>query len=275
MKAWYQAKQKQEEYLSNADDILADLDGGILRITFNRPEARNALTFEMYERLASLCEDADTNSDVRAILITGAGGKAFAAGTDISQFKAFRTPQDALEYEDNITRILDSVENCGKPIIAAIAGACTGGGAAIAACSDLRIAAEGMRFGYPVARTLGNCLSMSSYARLVALVGVACVKDLIFTARLMGAQEAKAVGLVNEVVSDHAELMVRAEEVARTVASHAPLTLRVSKEALRRLRSKPGADEGNDLVTRCYMSHDFREGISAFLEKRQPVWTGT
>ncbi len=256
-----------------SDELLYEIRDGIGRITFNRPQARNALTFAMYDRLAEICAEAPQDKSIRVLLLTGAGDKAFASGTDISQFKAFDKPADALEYEGRIDRVLTALESCQLPTIAAIQGACTGGGAGIAAACDLRIAASNARFGFPVARTLGNCLSMGNYARLCALVGAGRVKDLIFNARLVEAPEAHAIGLVTEVV-DAANLMKRAEEVARVVAGHAPLTLRATKEALRRLQPRIPKGEGDDLVLMCYMSKDFREGMAAFLEKRPPHWQG-
>src|ERR671912_2333262 len=181
------------------EDILYEVRDGIAFVTFNRPRARNAFTFAMYERLAEICAIADEDRSIRAMLLTGAGGKSFAAGTDINQFRAFKTPEDALQYEERIDRVLGSLERCRVPTIAAIAGACTGGGAGIAACCDMRIAAGNARFGVPIARTLGNCLSLGNYARLPAPIGAPRVKDMIFTARLIEAPEAKAIGLVNEV----------------------------------------------------------------------------
>jgi enoyl-CoA hydratase/carnithine racemase len=258
----------------NSDDLLAEIQDGIMVITINRPEVRNAFTFAMYERLAELCHQAEAEKGVRAVLLTGAGEKAFAAGTDISQFRAFSSPQDAIDYEERVSRVAGILEACGKPTIAAIAGACTGGGAGLAAACDLRIAAPNARFGFPIARTLGNCLSMANYSRLATLIGAARTAEIIFTARLVEAPEAKSIGLVHEVVADVASLMPRALEVARTVAANAPLTIRATKEALRRLRPQFGAEEGRDLTLMCYMSDDFREGMEAFLNKRPPVWTG-
>lgn len=257
------------------DELLYEVRDGIGRVTFNRPQARNALTFAMYERLAEICRGAGDDPSVRALLLTGAGEKAFAAGTDISQFRAFESAEDALGYEGRMDRVLGALEICPKPTLAAIAGACTGGGAAIAACCDLRIAAATLRFGFPIARTLGNCLSMGNYTRLVALLGPARVKELIFTARLIEAEEARAIGLVSEVLPDHQALLGRAEALAQLVASHAPLTLRATKEAVRRIKERLLPEEANDLVLLCYMSADFREGMDAFLSKRQPAWRGT
>ncbi len=257
-----------------SDELLYELRDGIAHITFNRPQARNAFTFAMYERLAEICAAADTDRAIKAMLLTGAGEKAFASGTDISQFKSFKTADDAIAYEARIERVVGALESCRVPTIAAIAGACTGGGGAIAAACDLRIAAANARFGFPVARTLGNCLSMGNYARLAALIGHARTKEIIFTARLVEAEEARAIGLVSEVLPDHAALMMRAEALAKTVASNAPLTLRATKEALRRLMARIAPGEGQDLILMCYMSQDFREGMDAFLNKRPPQWKG-
>jgi enoyl-CoA hydratase/carnithine racemase len=160
------------------------------------------------------------------------------------------------------------------PTIAAIAGACIGGGAGIAACCDLRLGTSSARIGFPIARTPGNCLSMSSISRLSSLVGSARLKDLIFTARLIEAPEALAIGLLNEVVPDVDTLQRRAEETARLIAGHAPITLEVTKEAVRRLRRSLSQEAGEDLILRCYMSEDFREGMDAFLNKRPPRWRG-
>jgi enoyl-CoA hydratase len=256
------------------DDLLFALDDGIGRITFNRPQARNAFTFAMYERLAEICERANRDHAIKVLLLRGAGDKAFAAGTDINQFRAFKTPQDGLDYENRIDRVLGILETCRVPTIAAINGACTGGGAGLAACCDLRIGTRSTRIGFPIARTLGNCLSMSNVSRITALIGPARVKDLIFTARLVEAEEAASVGLLNEVVDDLAALDRRADEIARLVAGNAPLTLSATKQAVARLQKRLTREEGEDLILMCYTSQDFREGLDAFLTKRAPQWRG-
>ncbi|MFC4166099.1 enoyl-CoA hydratase/isomerase family protein [Teichococcus aestuarii] len=261
--------------MSGNDDILFQtLEGGIARVTFNRPQARNAFTFEMYERLAAYCQEVAEDKSIRAIILTGAGDKAFAAGTDINQFRAFKTPEDAIQYEERISRIITVLESCPKPTIAAINGACTGGGGAIAASCDIRVGASNARFGFPIARTLGNILSMGAFSRLVSLIGPSRTKEMIFTARLLDAAEAKEIGLLHEVVPEGGDLQARAEELARTIAGNAPLTLRATKEAIARLRPAISSEEGKDLVLMCYMSQDFREGMDAFLNKRPPVWKG-
>src|SRR3954471_15273035 len=189
------------------EELLYEVRDGVAYVTFNRPQARNALTFAMYDKLAGICDAANADKSIRAILITGAGDKAFAAGTDISQFRTFDKEEDALAYEARIDRVMNAIERCRVPTVAAIHGACTGGGASIAACCDLRIASRGMKYGFPVARTLGNCLSLASYSRLVYLVGPALVKDIVLRARLIEADEALARGLVSEVCEDQAALM--------------------------------------------------------------------
>jgi enoyl-CoA hydratase/carnithine racemase len=255
-------------------DLIHERRGDIGWITFNRPQARNALTFAMYEELARIATAANEDAGLRALVIRGAGDKAFASGTDINQFREFKTPQDALDYEARIDRILTAVEQCRIPVIASIAGACTGGGAGIAACCDLRVATRDARIGFPIARTLGNCLSSANLSRLTALVGPARVKEMIFTAKLIGAEDAQKIGLVHEVVDDAAALEKRTEELARQVADMAPLTLRSTKEGLRRLQQRMSREEAEELILMCYMSRDFREGMDAFLNKRPPKWSG-
>ena len=251
------------------DDLLIAQQDGIVTATFNRPQARNALTYAMYDGLAALC--AAPGEDTKVVVITGAGPDAFAAGTDIAQFKTFSSAVDSIAYEARIEVVLSAIEHCRVPTLAAIAGACTGGGAAIAGCCDLRIGATNMKYGFPIARTLGNCLSAANLGRLVALMGEARVKDMLLTARLIEATEAHAIGLVSHIV-EPGDLMAEANTRARTIASLAPLTLRATKQAL--LRQRAAIAPADDLVQLCYLSEDFREGVAAFGEKRPPVWRG-
>jgi enoyl-CoA hydratase len=260
--------------IDSAAELLYDVRDHIGRVTFNRPAQRNALTHGMYERLADICRNAPTDGSVKAIIITGQGEKAFAAGTDISQFRGFSKPEDGIGYEINANKIFTAIETCPLPTIAAISGACTGGGAAIAACCDMRIATRDMKFGFPIARTLGNCLAVASLARLVALVGEARVIDMIFTSRLLAAEECLHIGLVTEIVADHAALMRRADDLAQTVGANAPLTIRSTKQLLHRLRHQGPAADDRDIIGQVYSSADFREGMDAFLTKRAPNWTG-
>ena len=256
--------------MSENEELLFEQQGAVGLVTFNRPQARNALTFAMYQGLAEICRAPAEG--VKVLIVTGAGERAFAAGTDIAQFRDFKTDQDALDYEAKMDDVLGAVERCPVPTVAAIAGACTGGGAAIAAACDLRIATADLKFGFPIARTLGNCLSIANLARLTALLGAGRTREIIFTSRLIFAEEAAAAGLVSEVLDDHAALMARARELAELLIEQAPLTLRATKEGLRRLTQAELEDD--DLILSCYTSADFREGLEAFLAKRKPDWKG-
>lgn len=255
-----------------SDELLFEQVDDIGIITFNRPDARNALTFDMYEVLANYCEQILNKSlDIRSLIVTGSGDKAFAAGTDISGFRDFRTEADALGYERTMDRVLGLFESLPIPTVAAIRGACTGGGAAIAACCDLRISSDDLKFGFPIARTLGNCLSVGNLSRLVELLGAPRTRDILITSRLIRIDEALTIGLVNESVADP---MARAIELCEQLRGHAPLTIAATKEGLRRLRQHAADVEGDDLIIQCYTSEDFREGMDAFLAKRKPDWKG-
>ena len=260
--------------MAEYETLLVEQRGAVTLIMLNRPQALNALNSTVLKELTAAMAAFEADDSQGCVVLTGAGDKAFAAGTDIAEFHAVRTAQDGLAYEAKIERVLGAFEALPIPTIAAIAGACTGGGAAIAACCDLRIGTASTRFGFPIARTLGNCLSAANYARIAALIGASRVKDLVFTARLMESDEALRLGLLNEVVPDHAALMKRAHELAATVAGHAPLTLRVTKEALRRIGAAQAMPDDDDLIGLAYGSEDFREGVASFLAKRPPQWKG-
>ena len=247
---------------------------GVAAVVFDRPQAHNAMTWSMYETLGAICEQLAADASVRVVTLRGAGGKAFVAGTDIAQFQSFASAEDGIAYESGIDAGIERLERLPMPVVAILEGWVVGGGLAIAAACDLRIATPDAQFGVPIARTLGNCLSMASISRLTALIGPARVKDLIFSARLVGAEEAFHIGLLTEVVEDLDALNKRAGELAATVAATAPLTLAASKQALARLMRRLTREEGEDLILMCYMSRDFREGMDAFLNKRAPHWSG-
>lgn len=258
----------------SADSILLERDGPVATITLNRPEKRNAFTFEMYDRVAEICRNASDKDGPNVLVVRGAGDKAFAAGTDISLFRDFRSGEDGLAYEKKIESVLSDIEACPKPIIAAITGACTGGGAAVAGLCDIRLATRDMRFGVPIARTLGNCLSIDSLRRMSALLGAARTKELILTSRLIEADEALTIGLVSELFDDADALFARARALAQEIATFAPLTLQTTKEMFHRMSlAEPPVDD-DDLVAKCYGSDDFHEGLEAFLAKRKANWTG-
>jgi enoyl-CoA hydratase/carnithine racemase len=247
-------------------EVLVERRGPALWVTFNRPEAHNAMTFAMYESLYEACHRADADDDVRVLVLRGAGEKAFVAGTDIRQFAAFdETGEDALAYEATIDRIVGRLETVGKPTVALVDGFAMGSGLALSAACDLRVCTPAAKFGLPIARTVGNCLSMENYARLAALLGPARLKDIIFTARTIEAEEALAIGLATEVV-EPARAEARVEALCELLASHAPVTLRVTKEALRRIRAAT-TPEGDDLVREAYGSEGFRRNVAAFLAR--------
>jgi enoyl-CoA hydratase/carnithine racemase len=228
----------------------------------------------MYDRIAAVCREANADASVKAVVLTGSGD-AFVAGTDIAQFVDFKEASQALEYERRMDAWLGAIEDLRVPTIAALRGPVVGGGLAIAAACDLRVAAPSARFGVPVARTLGNCFSAANLVRLAALVGLGRVKELVFTSRLIDAQEARSIGLVSEVVASEDVLEARVDELVDQVSSFAPLTLHATKEMVRRIRARMMPDEAADLVALCYTSADFREGVAAFIQRRKPVWKGT
>jgi enoyl-CoA hydratase/carnithine racemase len=264
----------QASNAENTPDLLYREEGPLAWVTFNRPQARNAMTWAMYEALVAACERVDSNPDIRVLLLQGAGDKAFVAGTDISQFPAFESSAEGVQYEGRMEAIFERFERLAKPTIALIRGYAVGAGAVLALTSDLRIATPSARFGVPISRTLGNCLSLATYARLVDAIGPARTKDLLFTARLAGAEECAATGLYAEVVAEES-LESRGRALALELAERAPLTLWATKESLRRLRDARFANlDGADIVARVYGSEDFKEGTRAFLEKRAPRWSG-
>jgi enoyl-CoA hydratase/carnithine racemase len=257
-----------------SDHILVSRDGPVTTVTLNRPDKFNALTFEMYEQLREICSTVPSDGSVRAMIITGAGGRAFAAGTDISLFRDFKTPEQGIAYEKSGDATFSALETCPVPIIAAIAGACTGGGAGIAACCDIRLATRDMKYGFPIARTLGNVLSAATLSRLVHRLGEARVAEMIYTTRLIEAEEAHRIGFVSELLDSHEALMQRARALAGQIAGLAPLTIMATKTLLRRIREAAPKVQDEDLIAKIYTSADFREGLDAFLTKRKPSWSG-
>jgi enoyl-CoA hydratase/carnithine racemase len=255
--------------------FLFSVEPPLAYLTFNRPEARNALTWEMYQGLLDACDTVDGNAHLRVLIVRGAGGEAFAAGTDISQFTAFKGAADGIAYEQRLDAVIDRLERVTRPTIAQVQGVATGGGCSIALACDLRVCAPDARFGVPIAKTLGNCLSIANCARVMDLIGPAKFKELIFTASLVDAQAASSLGLVTRIVeADQIDAAVR--DLATSIAAHAPLTLSATKEMVRRIQEarRPLAEAGHDVIGTVYGSEDFKEGVEAFLAKRPPQWTG-
>ncbi|MGH9314609.1 MAG: enoyl-CoA hydratase [Vicinamibacterales bacterium] len=255
-----------------SSNALFEIDGSIATLTFNRPQARNALTWDMYDALVDACERTDAEPGVRVLVVRGSG-EAFAAGTDIEQFKDFAAAA-GIDYEHRLDAVLDRLERVRRATIAQIHGPVAGGGLAIALACDLRICARSARFGIPIARTLGNCLSIANCARAIDAVGPAALKDLLLTGRLLDAQEALALGLATRVVGDDA-LADEVRKLSADLTLRAPLTIEITKAMLQRLRDHRRPPPADDLVARCYGSADFHEGVTAFLEKRPPKWTGS
>ena len=244
---------------------------GIATVLFDRPEAKNAMTWAMYGELAAACEQIASDAEVRVAVFRGAGG-AFVAGTDIQQFTAFKSGQDGIAYERRIEAAIDQIERLAKPVIAVVEGFCVGGGLAIAAACDFRIASPSARFGVPIARTLGNCLSVGNVARLVAQFGPGRTKRMLMLAEMISAEEAAACGFVDALAAP-GEIDAKLGEMCKRLLSHAPITMLNAKEAIRRIRVQ-NLPDGTDLIVAAYGSADFKEGVDAFLAKRPPNWQG-
>jgi enoyl-CoA hydratase/carnithine racemase len=245
---------------------------GIARVVFDRPQARNAMTWAMYQQLGAICEKLKQDSAVRVVSFRGAGGEAFVAGSDIAQFQAFRTGQDGVDYEARIDAAIALLESLPMPTVAVIEGWAVGGGLAIATACDIRIGTPSVRLGVPIARTLGNCLSIANVARLVAAFGRPRVQRMLIGAEILAAEEAVACGYLAQLVPGE-DLDAVAAQCFSRLAGLAPVTQAVSKETLRRLLAQDLPDAA-DLIRRTYGSDDFQEGVSAFAQKRAPVWRG-
>jgi enoyl-CoA hydratase/carnithine racemase len=255
---------------STAELLTEELDG-VLRVTFNRPETRNAMTWGMWDGLLAAAQRADEDPTVRALVLRGAGGEAFVAGTDISQFHEFTDGEDGVAYEAKVTKVVAALETVAKPTVAVVEGFCVGGGLVIAAACDIRLAAPGSRFGVPVARTVGNCLSMNTYSLLVHHLGPARTLSMLLTAQLMGTEEAAATGFVTPV--DDGALDTTLDRLLHRLAGNAPLSVWAAKEAVHRLRMQ-NLPDGDDIVRRVFASADFKAGVQSFTTKEKPRWQG-
>ena len=260
----------------STDHILYEQDGPLAFLTFNRPQARNAMTWDMYQAVVERSDAVESDPSVRVLILRGAGGKAFVSGTDIAQFRTFGSPEAGIDYERRLDTVIDRLESVSKPTIAQIDGVTAGGGCALAAACDLRFCTPTSRFGVPIARTLGNCLSAANHARFLDLVGPAHLKEILYTGRLLDAADALRIGLVNRIVeSTQLDEVVR--QTAQSIASNAPLAIKATKEIVRRIHAhrRLPADAARDLIVMCYTSSDFQEGVESFLAKRPPQWTGS
>ena len=256
-------------------EVLFEQHDAIATITFNRPHARNAMTWSMYEALLKHCEIVETTRSIRVLILRGAGGKAFVSGTDIGQFREFREESDGIAYEKRLDNVIDRLETLTTTTIAAIDGVTTGGGCVMVAACDIRIATTSSRFGVPIARTLGNCVSATNIARFLDIIGPTRLKDMLYTGRLFSADEAATAGLVTRTV-DSSDFEAVVADYAKTIATNAPLTIQATKQMIHRVQQhrRINPEAGHDWIGRCYSSEDFREGVSSFLEKRRPNWKG-
>ena len=243
----------------------------VVTVVFNRPERRNAFTAAMYDGLRDLCTALSETPDVRALVLRGAGGKAFAAGNEISDF----LEQDPVPYEEGIRDFLARLFDLPQVTIAAIDGVCVGGGLAVATHCDLRVATAHSRFGYPIARTLGNALSAPVLYRCAAVFGESVTREMLLTSRLVGADRAHGVGALLSVVDDAAALDAEVGSVLDGLLLASGATLRATKSQLgdfaRRAEAEPEGDEA--MLREIYSGPDFAEGVRAFLAKEKPAFT--
>lgn len=254
------------------EEVTVHTEGGVATVVFNRPQARNAMTWPMYQQLSNHCQNFKADPSVRAVVFRGAGGQAFVAGTDIEQFKTFSTGEDGVAYEAKIEACIDLLCSLPMPTIALIEGWAVGGGLAIATACDFRVATPDSQLGVPIAKTLGNCLSVVNVAHLCSAFGPQRVKRMLMLAEMIGADEAMACGYLHQLAATDEIDAATAALVQRLIAL-APVTQHVSKQTLSRL-VQHSAPEAEDLIRQAYGSEDFREGVDAFVAKRKPLWKG-
>ncbi|WP_089657525.1 enoyl-CoA hydratase/isomerase family protein [Franzmannia pantelleriensis] len=259
----------------NEESLLFEVRDGVAWLGFNRPQSRNAMTWEMYDALEACCDQLAKDEHVHAVVLHGVGGEAFVAGTDITQFSHFSKPEDAIGYERRIDRVVGKLETLNKPTIALVEGACVGGGAALAMVCDFRYCTPSLKFGVPIAKTLGNCLSITNVSRLIDMVGIARTKEALMLGKLFSADEASMAGLVNAVIEPD-EIHARVADVASQFTRRAPLTVQASKALIGRVQEQRRAarDAGDDWVITCYMSDDFKAAVNKFVNKTPFEWTG-
>jgi enoyl-CoA hydratase/carnithine racemase len=259
------------------DKMLSRKEGRVGYVVFNNPERHNAMSLDMWEATVRFLDDFAKDSDVRVVVLTGAGGKAFVSGADISKFEDERATKEAItRYNAAVERGYAAVHVFPKPTIAMIRGYCIGGGMGLASCCDLRICAPNARFAVPAAK-LGLGYDFPGLKRLVDVVGPAFTKEIFFTARQFDASEAREMGLVNRVVPEE-ELEGYVKDYADTIAANAPLTVNSVKFIVGEVikdESKRDMKRCSDLVAQCFASRDYIEGRQAFMEKRKPVFTGS
>jgi enoyl-CoA hydratase/carnithine racemase len=263
--------------MSQTDKMLSRKEGKVGYLTFNNPERHNAVSLEMWEAASGFLEDFKKDNNIRVVVVTGAGGKAFISGADISKFEKERSTQEGVDrYNAAVDHANNAFYTFPKPTIAMIRGYCIGGGVGLALCCDMRICTDGSKFAVPAAK-LGLGYRYDGLKKLVDLVGPSFAKEIFFTARQFTAAEAQIMGLVNRVLPD-AELESYVKDYAETIAANAPLTV----DSVKYIVGQAGTDESkrnlkkcDELVQACFASNDYKEGRKAFMEKRKPVFTGS
>jgi enoyl-CoA hydratase/carnithine racemase len=257
--------------VTKTDKVLRCKDGRVGHVSFNNPERHNAVSLDMWAATSAILEDYARDDEVRVVVLSGAGGRAFVSGADISKFESERATLDA-----TVEKAYCGVQDFSKPTIAMIRGYCIGGGLGLAVCCDLRICSENSRFAVPAAK-LGLGYSYAGLRRLIDVVGPAFAREIFFTGRQFGTEEARAMGLVNRVVPEN-ELESYVKDYAETIAANAPLTVKAVKyivgEAMKD-ESRRNLARCAEMVEQCFTSKDFIEGRRAFMEKRKPAFSGT
>jgi enoyl-CoA hydratase/carnithine racemase len=268
---------RKEVKMSETDKMLSRKEGRVGIVTFNNPERHNAVSLEMWAATKHILDGFAADSDIRVVVLTGAGGKAFVSGADISKFASERATLDAIRaYNVKTDAAYASIAEFPKPTIAMIRGYCIGGGLGLATCCDLRICADDARFAVPAAK-LGLGYGYSGLKRLVDIVGPAFAKEIFYTARQFDAREAAAMGLVNRVVPA-AELEAHVKSIIDMICANAPLTIKAVKYTVGEIlkeESKRNLARSAEMVEECFKSRDYTEGRTAFMEKRKPMFTGT
>ena len=253
-------------------EVRLEIRNEIAYITFDHIASRNAMTVGMYQSLKTICEGLANNGATRVVVLRGAGGKSFVSGSDIAQFANFQNGDNGIHYEEGIDQYLAPLAMLPIPTIAVIDGMAVGGGLAIASCCDFRISTLDARFGVPIAKTLGNCLSAGNVAWLVVHLGVNLVKRMLLLAELVTAPELLKQGyLLATYPAD--ELESQAQQLAERLMALAPITQKSSKLTLARL-IKNNLPDCSDLIRECYGSNDFKNGVASFLKGEPPIWTG-
>ena len=261
--------------MTSDGSVRLERHGRIAYLTVSRPSARNAMTMSMYRRLDEHVNALADAAEYPDLVVLRGAERQFVAGTDIAHFESFRGADDGVAYERFMEGVIGRFEALPIPTLAVVEGTAAGGGLLLASVCDLRICTPGSRFGMPIARTMGHCLSVANHARLIAHFGPARVKEMILLARFVKADEAMSCGFVHQVVAPYAvDGLVK--NISQRIGAHAPITLRVTKEAVRRVVAGglPEAALGEDLLREAYGSEDFKRGVRAFLDDKTPRWQG-